>query len=318
MAYINITDTDLQKSATTYKKELLIMPVIAAEATLKHMTGRPGVAGRETVGQISGNIELGPYNATRVDSDGIAITPRTLETFLGSVVKKFDLNEAAKTVYGTIFAQGDALKNTDLAYQILAYLGAQLGQKLNMAIFAGERDASGTTTADLFDGFDTITADEITGGNIAANKGNYELLSAAITEQNAVDVLMGIYENADDNLQGTPSKMYMPFDVYRKYNKAYLSTFGAVAYNQQYKKTFLEGSDGLCELVPLASKKNSSYIHLSTQGNMLYGYGDGLANENLAVEKYHEFLLSYISTMYFGVQFESISKERLYVAQLAS
>ena len=97
MAYFNITDAELQKSAVTYRKELLVMPVIAAEETLQHMTARPGVAGREVLGQLSGGIEIGPYDPNRVDNDGLAIKPRTLETFLGSVVKKFDLNELAKT-----------------------------------------------------------------------------------------------------------------------------------------------------------------------------------------------------------------------------
>ena len=122
MPTINITDADLQKSAQQYRKELLLMPIIAAEATLQHMTGRPGVAGRETVGQLSGNIEIAPYNASRVDMTGVAITPRTLETFLGSVIKKFDLNEAAKTVYGSFITQGEALTGLDLAHQILNYL----------------------------------------------------------------------------------------------------------------------------------------------------------------------------------------------------
>lgn len=316
MAYLNITDADLKKSAVQYRKELLIMPVIAASATLQHMTARPGVGGREVVGELSGNIELGPYDATRVDNDGVAVTPRTLETFLGSVVKRFDPNEAAKTVYGSLVTQGDALKDTDIAYQVLTFLSGKLGQGLNQAIWSAKRNDSGTTTKDLFDGFDTITAAEITAGNIAAAKGNYAALTDDITEQNALDILMALYEQADDNLQGVPTKMFLPFDIYRKYNKAYLATFGSVAYNTEYKKTFLEGSDGQCELVPLASKKGSEYIHLTTQGNMLYGYGDGLAQEKVAIEKYHEFLLSYVATMFFGTQFESISPERLFVAKL--
>ena len=41
---INISDAELQKSAVTYRKDLLVMPVISAEETLKHMTPRPGVA----------------------------------------------------------------------------------------------------------------------------------------------------------------------------------------------------------------------------------------------------------------------------------
>lgn len=317
MALINITDADLKKSATTYRRELLTMPVIAAEQTLRHMTGRPGVAGREAVGQLGGDIELGPYNPQRVDETGVSITPRYLETYLGSVIKRFDVNEAAKTVYGELYAQGQALTTAYVAQQVLYYLSAKLGQKLNMSIWSGVRKDSGTTTADLFDGFDSITEKEIAAGTIAADEGNYASV-AAIDQTNAVDALKTIFESASDELQGQQTKLFMPRNVYNAYVKDYQSTVGSVPYNTEYKKTFLEGSDGLCELVPLVSKKGSKYLHLTTKGNMLYGYGSGLAQENIAVEKYHEFLLSYVATMYFGVQFESVSPERLFVAQVAA
>lgn len=319
MAYqINITDADLKKSAVNYRKDLLVMPVIAAEATLQHMTPRPGIAGREVLGQLSGGIELGPYDPNRVDDSGVKIEPRTLETFLGSVVKKFDLNSAAKTVYGSLTTQGEALASTDLAQQVLYYLAMQLGQNLNKHIWDAKRNDAGTTTVDLFDGFDTITAKEISAGGIATGKGNFMQLSTAIDESNATDILMSIYESADDNLQGVPTKMFIPFNVYRAYNKDYLASFGNVVYNQQYKKTFLEGTDNLCELVPLVGKKGSQFIHLTTKSNMVYGYGDGMDREKIAIEKHHEFLLSFVATMFFGCQFETISKERLMVAKLAT
>ena len=314
---LKITDSELQKSAVTYRKELLIMPVISAMATLQHMTARPGVAGREVLGQLSGGIELGPYDPNRKDDDGLSITPRTLETYLGSVIKRFDMNSVAKTVYGALTTQGDGLASLDLTRQVLNYLAMQLGRSLNLCIFSASRNESGTLTNDLFDGFDTITQKEVTAGTISQDAGNFIQLGEAITESNAVDTLMKIYEQADDSLQGVPSKMFVPFNVYRAYNKDYMASFGNVIYNTEYKKTFLEGTDNLCEIVPLVSKKGSPFIHLTTKGNMVYGYGDGMADEKIAVEKYHEFLLSFVATMYFGCQFDTISKERLMVAKLS-
>ena len=319
MAYaINISDAELQKSAVTYRKDLLVMPVIAAEATLQHMTPRPGVAGREVLGQLSGGIELGPYDPKRYDDEGLDIKPRTLETFLGSVIKRFDLNSVAKSVYGSLTTQGEALTSLDLARQVLNYLSMQLGRNLNLHIWSAKRNDTGTKTKDLFDGFDTITQKEITAGTINTTKGNFMQLSQAIDENNATDILMSIYESADDILQGIPTKMFVPVSVYRAYNNDYLASFGNVVYNTQFKKTYLEGTDNLCELVPLASKKGSPYIHLTTKSNMIYGYGDGLDSEKIAIEKHHEFLLSFVATMFFGCQFEAINKERLMVAKLAS
>lgn len=319
MAYaINISDAELQKSAVTYRKDLLVMPVIAAEATLQHMTPRPGVAGREVLGQLSGGIELGPYDPQRYDDEGLDIKPRTLETYLGSVIKRFDLNSVAKTVYGSLTTQGEALTSLDLARQVLNYLSMQLGRNLNLHIWSAKRNDTGTKTKDLFDGFDTITQKEIDAGTIGTTQGNFMQLPQAIDESNATDILMSIYESADDILQGIPTKMFVPVSVYRAYNKDYLASFGNVVYNTQFKKTYLEGTDNLCELVPLASKKGSPYIHLTTKSNMIYGYGDGLDSEKIAIEKHHEFLLSFVATMFFGCQFEAINKERLMVAKLAS
>ena len=319
MAYaINISDAELHKSAVTNRKDLLVMPVIAAEATLQHMTPRPGVAGREVLGQLSGGIELGPYDPQRYDDDGLDIKPRTLETYLGSVIKRFDLNSVAKTVYGSLTTQGEALTSLDLARQVLNYLSLQLGRNLNLHIWNAKRNDTGTKTKDLFDGFDTITQKEIAAGTIDTTEGNFMQLSQAIDESNATDILMSIYESADDILQGVPTKMFVPVSVYRAYNKDYLASFGNVVYNTQFKKTYLEGTDNLCELVPLVSKKGSPYIHLTTKSNMIYGYGDGLDSEKIAIEKHHEFLLSFVATMFFGCQFEAINKERLMVAKLAS
>ena len=171
MAYaINISDADLKKSAVTYRKELLVMPIIAAMATLQHMTPRPGVAGREVLGQLSGGIELGPYDPQRYDDDGLDIKPRTLETYLGSVIKRFDLNSVAKTVYGSLTTQGDALASLDLAQQVLYYLSMQLGRNLNLHIWSAKRNDTGTKTKDLFDGFDTITQKEIDAGTIGTTQ----------------------------------------------------------------------------------------------------------------------------------------------------
>ena len=315
--YFNITDAELQKSAVNYRKDLLVMPVIAAEATLKHMTPRPGVAGREVLGQLTGEIEIGPYDPSRIDDDGVTIKPRTLETYLGSVIKRFDMNQLAKTVYGSLITQGEALTSLDMAHQVLNFLSMQLGRNLNQHIWDAKRNDAGTKTADLFDGFDTITEKEITAGAIAAAQGNFMQLGEEITKDNATDILTSIYEGADDNLKGVQTKMFVPFSVYQAYNKDYMQTFGSVPYNSEYKKTYLEGTDNLCELVPLTSKKDSQFIHLTTQSNMIYGYGDGLDAEKIAIEKHHEFLLSFVATMFFGCQFETISKERLMVAKLA-
>lgn len=315
--YIKITDEQLKKSANTYRKELLMMPVTGAMATLQHMSGRPNIAGKETVTQLSGGVELAPYDPTRIENAELEIKIRELETFLGSVVKRFDVNQLSKTIYGEAFAQGMELTQANIARQVLVYLSAKLGESLNNAVFAGKRNAQGKTTKDLFDGFDTITQKEIDGNEISEGNKNLFTFQEQITNVNAHDLLTQFYLAADDHLKEVQTKLYVPRSILEAYQQDYATTRGATPYNTKYEQTILEASNGLCEIVPLASKKGSSFIHLSTKGNMLYGYGAGMADENLAIEKHHEFLLSYVATMYFGVQFETISPERLLVGKLA-
>ncbi len=316
MAPITISAADLAKSAHQYKKELLVMPVRSIQEALQHFTPMAGVRGRVTLGELAGNIEMGPYSATRKSTDGVTITPRTLEVFLGSALEDFDPNEVHNSVYGSLIAQGEALKITDIILGILSLLSRKLGKGLHMSLWNARRNDGGTRTNELFNGFDTITADEITAGNIATGKKNLFEFSETIDATNAVDALKAFYYAASDELQGQQVKLYMPFDVYRAYLEDYKLTTGLTPYNTEYKKTFLEGSDNLCEFVPMVSKKGSSYLHLTPKANMVYGYGHGLADENIAVEKHHPFLLTFVATMFFGTQMRSISPEVLQVGKL--
>jgi len=315
MASITITDSELQQSAVKFQEKLLQVIVLGAADTLKHMTPRPNTRGRLVVGELSGNIQLEPYKTTEQSGD-IAITPRTLQTYLGSVIKNFDPNTLWNTVYGSLITQGDALKNTNIALAMLSYMSARIGENLNNAIFTAARNNSGTTTATLFDGFDTISAADVTAGNISALKGNYMQLSAAITSSNAVDALKSIFRAADPALQAKNTKMFIPYSIYNAYVDDYQSSVGAAPYNREFDKTFLEGSQNKCELVPLASKAGSEWIHLTPKSNALYGYGSN-PDAPIQVDRFAPFTLTFSGSMYFGVQFESVDKSNFLGAKLA-
>lgn len=307
----------LQKSATRYEKELLIMPATSAGATLQHMTGMPGLQGNVVLGQLDGDAELGPYKSTRSDDGDFTIAPRELELFLGNCAYGFDPNDVWGTIYGSLVAQGESLKTVDVNKYILMFVAGKLGRKLNMAIWNAKRNADGDTTKDLFNGFDTITATEATAGNIATAKGNYMELTAAIDKTNAIDTFNAIYAAADDELQGQEAKIYVSKDIYNAYNLNYQLLHGSLPYNTEFKKTFLDGTDNLWEFCPLASKKGSQYIHIAPQSNMVYGCGAGdNPGERLAIEKYSSWKLTLEAAMAFGVQFRSLSPEMLMVAKL--
>lgn len=314
-----ITTLDaLKKSATTYAKDLLMMPATGARATLQHMSAFPGLRGDHVFGQLEGTAELGPYKNTRKSQGNFKITTRTLSPKLGNCSIDFDPNEVYGTIYSSLVLQGDGLKNTDIAKNILFYVAGVLGKKLNMAIFSGKRSDSGDTTAELFDGFDTITEAEKTATNISDEKGNYTALRT-ITEANAIEEFQKLFDACDDELKGQHCKIFCTHADYQAYCRNYQLLHGSLPYNQEFKKTFLEGSDNLFEFVPLASKKGSKFIHIAPQTNMCYGYGAGeMPGELLSVEKYTSWMLTLEAAMAFGVEFRTLSPEMLMVGEIGA
>jgi hypothetical protein len=312
---INITPEEFKKSAIKYRKELLLILTIGLEASLKHMTPRLGVQYKETVGEFGGNAELGPYDPNRKNAETL-IKGRTLEVFLGSIIKEFDPNNVWQFIHGSMVLHGEGLKTVDMTKAILAAEIKSISQKLNAALFSAVRNDSGTTSAQLFNGFDTITTTEITASAISAAKKNLYSFPSAINNVNAVDLLKAYYRASTDELQGIPTKMYLSKDIYNAYLDDYQQTVGSVPYNKEFKKTFLEGSDDLCELVALSNKKNSPYIQLTDKRNMVVGMGAGNSLEMMDVDRFNAFRVTLSLEAVFGVQFETISPERLLVGKL--
>ena len=313
---LTFTLEEYQDAARKYRKELLMLPIIGIQETLKYMTGRPGIRYKESVGTITGDAQFAPYKPQRRTDFNLNLDFRTLETFFGSVVAQFEPNTAVSTLLGAVGAtKGDGQMQTPTAKHVLALIAKGLSQHLNDAIWNGQRNAAGDTTADLFDGFDTITTKEYINGNISEEKGNFIFLDEEITNANAVDQLKEVLFSLNPHLRAETLYAYCSQDIVDKYNECYLLTHAGIPYNTQYQQTSVEGSNGRLILVPLANKTDSNYIHITTKSNMLVGYDQMGDVESIMVKEYEPFILSYIATMFFGVQFESIDPHRLMVVQ---
>ena len=280
------------------------------------MTGRPGIRYKENVGTIYADAQFAPYKATRTGDVNLQLDFRTLETHFGNVVAKFEPNSAISTLLGTGATKGDGQMTTPTALHVLAQIAKGLSEHLNDAIWNGVRNANGDTTKDLFDGFDTITQKEITAGAISAENGNYMKISEEITSANAVDVAKEILFSLDPRLRSQELLMFCSQDFADKYNEAYLMSHGGIPYNTQYNHTTVEGSYGRLKLVPLYNKADSKFIHICPKSNMLVGYDQMGDIESIMVKEYEPFILTYIATMFFGVQFESIDKRRFKAVEI--
>lgn len=301
---------DFQQAAIKYRSELLMLPIIGCQDTLQFMTSRPGIRYKERVGTMTGDAQFAPYNPARSTDYNLDLSYREIETFFGSVVAKFEPNSAISTLLGTGATKGDGQMTTPTAKHVLSLIAKNLSEHLNDAIWNGVRNANGTTTKDLFNGFDTITQSEITAGEISAAKGNYMKLSEEITSANAVDVAKEILFSLDPRLRSQDLYIYCSQDFVDKYNEGYLLTHGGIPYNTQYGQQSVEGSNGKLKFVPLYNKANSKFMHVTTKSNMLVGFDQMGDVENVMVKEYEPFILTYIATMFFGVQFESLDKRR--------
>ncbi len=314
---ITVTPAELAASAVKYRSELLQASTYKLDKATRHMTFRRGVRYKETVGALKYDGELRPYNTTERNGSNASITGRTLETFLGQVWDQFDPNDLIKTIYGSDTVMGEGLKGVPVAKVLLTAIMRNVGQGLYLNLWKAKRNDTGKTTADLFNGFDTITDSEITATSISAANGNYVQLTEDIDYTNAVDALQSIYFGAADLLQEKQTKMFLPVNVFNAYNKCLKFEGGGISYYKEYTQTYLEGTNGLCELVPLADKKDSKYIHLSTRKNMMVGVNQTIpGEEKIEVLRLHPVLLDFYVSLFFGCQFESIAKEDLFVAQL--
>jgi hypothetical protein len=314
---LTFTLQEFQEAATKWRADLLMLPIIGCQETLKFMTARPGIRYKENVGALSGDAQFGPYKPSRSTDFNLNVDYRTLETFMGSVVAKFEPNSAVSTLLGQVGAtKGDGQMKAPTALHVLALIARGLSEHLNEAIWAGNRNGAGDTTMDLFDGFDTITTKEVTSGAIAVEEGNYMKLDEEITSANAVDIAKEILFSLDPRLRAQDLYMFCTQDFADKYNEGYLLSHGGINYNTQYSQTTVEGSNGRLHIVPMYNKIASKYIHICPKSNMLIGYDQMSDVESVMVKEYEPFILSYIATMFFGCQFESIDKRRFKVVEL--
>lgn len=320
VSQIKISDDVFQsykEAAIKWNKVLLDLPIASANDVLQYMRGVTGLRGKMRFGSVSAASQFGPYDATRVSKSDVNIAFRTLETFFGSVIETFDPNDYAMLTMGyNGTTLGEGLKKVPTAVLVLSQLAKSRGQFLAQAVFDGVRNEAGTTTKDLFDGFNTIAAAEETAGNISADKGNLFTTTKEFDDTDACDMAKEIVRAANPYLRRTKCNLLCSPDFYDCYMESYLATHSGIIYNTQYKQTIVEGTDGNVTLVPLAQLADSKKFYLTPKDNLLFGTDNLSAQSTVDVIRNGHFQLSFASTIFFGVQFHSIDPRRLLVVDL--
>ncbi len=310
---------EFNESARIYRPELLRKPVKRLYERISDIcTVRTGIRYEEKQYDIDADLEFGNYNPYEREEVDPEIGARVLRTYFGSVWRWFDPNKFYKTKLGSRFTKGEALTRTEIVRLMLTILSAKLGDNLRKVIWSAKHVKGGKTSAKLFDGWDTVTANEIAGGGISvANKNLYEF-EEAITNINAVDQLKAFCRAASDDLMDEEHvNLIVPKYIYHAYNEDYKTTTGAIPYNREYKQTFIEGFENVF-IRPMSEKAGSPYIHLSTKENLLVGCNLQGEEETILVEKHHPVFLDFFATIFFGTDFRKISADSMLVGKLVA
>ena len=316
---IAFSDQDYKKAAEKWQKELLLLPLMAAQDTLKFMTPMGGIRTKVHLGAAESSAQFAPYKRDRKSAGTTNIDWRELDPQFGNVCEDFEPNSVIQTLLGANAAfLGDGQKQAPSAKLVLACVAKSLGAHLEDVVFTASRNANGDTTKDLFNGFSTIADAEITNNKISADLGNLMTLTETIDETNAVDIAKDIVYSLDPHLRKQKTFLYCSQDFADKYNEAMLLTHGGINYYNQFNQNTVEGSNGRLHIVPLFNKAESKFFHITTKSNMLVGYDQMGDIESVMVKEYAPFVLTYIATMFFGVQFESIDYRRFKVFELAA
>lgn len=316
---ISFSDEDYKKAAEKWKRELLLMPLMACGDTLKFMTGMPGVRGVLHLGTAEANAQFAPYRSDRKSADTTKVIYRALKTYFGNASEDFEPNAYITTLLGENAAfLGNGQAQAPSAKLVLACVAKSLGAHLNDAIFTAKRNESGNTTQDLFDGFSTIADAEISAGTISVENGNLLELDDVIDSSNAVDVAKMIERKADPHLRKMDKFLFCDPAFADAYNDNYLLTHSGISYNTKFNQAFIEGSDNKTTIVPLDCLAGTDKYFLTPKSNMLYGYDSMSDVEKIVVERFSPWVLTFAAAMFFGTEFHSVDKRFLQVVKLKS
>lgn len=311
----------LNNTAIKYRKELMLIPLLGMQNVLQYMTLRTGIQWKEIVGEIASGAQLRPHDGEINEQAGADTSARELETFVGDVIVYENPEAVRKSIMGdALLGNNKNLAKHPMEKLIIAAILKSVSSGLGGAVWKAARnvaDIKNSKTVDLFNGLDTITAAEILAGNITTGKKNFEQFGSVISDATIVDDLMGFYlDGASPELQEQNTKLNIPRWMYNMYNRGYQNDFGHAAFNKEYKKVFLEGTDNKCELVPYVGKSGSDLIQLTTKKNMLVGVDQVSDAEYVKVrEVENPFKLQFVMKMNFGTEFQSIANQNLLVGK---
>jgi hypothetical protein len=193
------------------------------------------------------------------DFNGSVVTDRVLTAFQAKLDQELD-PEDFRNEY---LANNPAMPFND--YCIQAGAEKFLNDLMTETLWTGVRDAAGTDAEDICDGWGTIIAAEIVGGDIV------EVATGAVTDANAVTKVEQVYEACPiwmrEKEEGVD--IWVSYSVFDKYKKHY-RTLNAFAFKPDQRGFYM--LDGVnAKMTPVSFMGTSQRIVATLPNNFVFG-----------------------------------------------
>ena len=186
------------------------------------------------------------------------------------IAEDFCIKDLENTIIESVIAQG---ANTDklpdgagLSGVIQDLIIRNINKALDLGIWNAVRDNADTTFLGTFTGINKRIFDALNLGSIPLA----QRLSVIPTINNIVGIVEDMYDALPIDIRFSTQaryKLFMSWSNLRLYRKGFRTDFGALPYNQDFNRTFIEGTD--IELVPAVGLDGTNKMLLSSMDNLI-------------------------------------------------
>ncbi len=300
MAIVN--KADLVASSVKYQRELMLLPFIAF-SELGAQNGffvKKGVYGTEKIVSLDLAGRMRPYHNGGPDTLDMTFVVNELTTYLGEDYTLFEINQLMDTLWGLGTIDFSKLSASEIGKLMLSIKINRNLEAVRKLIWKGVRNAGGTTTTALFNGFDTIIAADIAANKITAGIGNLSTFDAAITADNAVDKFKAAYRALPEELKEGVINMYVNQTLYEMYCDDYEALRGNL-HDKKLGQVVLHGSDEKCIIKPQSYRLATAPVIFSIPNNLTIGTGAQGEKEKVMVKEDNNVkFMQMLHLMFFG------------------
>lgn len=265
----------LTETAIRYQRDLQYLPYATMAPVLGELgiTLYPGIQNKHVMTNYLRSAGIArPYKQGTVEDSQVGkAEEKTLEIHLAYANVKDNIQNYKNVSVGPDQLLGkNQSKRHPWQMVMLNGIVRTFAEDVLDALFHAVRDEDTRTPMGLFNGYNKIIDDAIAGGSIAAGESNY-YTTGAITADNAYDKLEGMYKAAHPMLRRVRTLMIVPYHIADKYDVDFFDVHKYKPTTDQFGRTFIEASNGMCQIIRTPYQGGSRVI-LTVPGNFHFGF----------------------------------------------